>query len=666
MIVISGGKATVIGAGEMGHGIAEVFLLGGYEVTLVDVSEQALNRAKALIEDSLKRFAERGKIKAEDVSSILSRLRLSTDLESSVGDSDIIIEAVPEKIEIKADVLSRASKAARPDAIIGTNTSNIRITELSQYVSGPGRFLGTHFFNPPVIMKLVELVKGELTEDAVLDRAYEIMKKLGKEPIKVLKDTPGFIVNRVSAPELLFFCLVADKGIAKPEEVDAFARSQGLPMGPYELMDFVGLDVVYDSLEYYAKTLSPDYAKCRTIGELVRQGRLGKKSGRGFYEWEGGRAKMPPSKETDKIGLLDVLVLEVNEAVKLIEEGVAGPDDIETAVKLGLNRPFGPITVAKSLTNEEVKSKLEELSKAFECEVFKPARSIQEGRLRDVIEGRYAPQAEAKESAKPAAQASPQGFKFIRIENLGDHVVRVLIDRPKRNFLSPEVIDELDRAIESMWNDRDIWVILLTGAGDDFSAGADLSTYISDAMQFIEFSRRGERVFRKLAEIPKVTIAEMKGYVLGGGFELALACDIRVTTKDAIIGFPETTLGLIPGWGGTQRLAKLAGMNTALWLILTGRRISGEEAVKLGIASLAFDRATADEEAIRLAKEIATNNAPIAEVLAKRLINKASEVPMDVGLEWESTAFGILFNTEDLKEGISSLFQKRKPKYRGR
>jgi enoyl-CoA hydratase/3-hydroxyacyl-CoA dehydrogenase len=173
-------------------------------------------------------------------------------------------------------------------------------------------------------------------------------------------------------------------------------------------------------------------------------------------------------------------------------------------------------------------------------------------------------------------------------------------------------------------------------------------------------------VFRKLAEIQKVTIAEMNGYVLGGGFELALACDIRVTTKDAIIGFPETTLGLIPGWGGTQRLAKLAGMNTALWLILTGRRISGEEAVKLGIASLAFDRATADEEAIRLAKEIATNNAPIAEVLAKRLINKASEVPMDVGLEWESTAFGILFNTEDLKEGISSLFQKRKPKYRGR
>ncbi len=660
-------KVTVIGAGEMGHGIAEIFLINGYEVRLVDVSEQALQKAKQLIEESLKKFAERGKIKPEDVAKFMSKLTISTNLEESIKDSEMIIEAVPEKIEIKADVLGRASKVAKPDAIIGTNTSNIKISDLSQYVSSPWRFLGTHFFNPPVIMKLVELVKGEKTDDKVLDEVYNLMKALGKEPIKVMKDTPGFIVNRVSAPELLFFCLVADQKLAKPEEVDAFAKEQGLPMGPYELMDYVGLDVVYDSLLYFSKTISPDYGKCKTVGELVKQGKLGKKSGYGFYQWSGGKAVIPKATATDKVNLLDVLVLEVNEAVKLIEEGVATPDDIETAVKLGLNRPFGPITVAKSLTNDEVKSKLLDLYQKFNCEVFKPAKSIEEGRLKEVIEGRYKPQ-KPEEIEKTAAtqQQAPSAFKYLKLENLGNHVLRILIDRPKRNFLSPDVIEELDKAIESIWNDRDIWVVVLTGAGADFSAGADLSTYIADGMQFIEFSRRGERVFRKLAEIPKVTIAEMKGYVLGGGFELALACDIRVTSSDATIGFPETTLGLLPGWGGTQRLAKLTNMNTALWLILTGKRISGEEALKLGIASQVYDKSIIDEETVKLAKEITSNNAPIAEALAKRLINKATEVPMDIGLEWESTAFGILFNTEDLKEGISSLFEKRKPNFRGR
>ncbi|MFP3133148.1 MAG: 3-hydroxyacyl-CoA dehydrogenase/enoyl-CoA hydratase family protein [Nitrososphaeria archaeon] len=658
-------KVTVIGAGEMGHGIAEIFLINGYEVTIVDIKEEALQKAKQLIQESLNKFAQKGKIKVEDVAKIMGKLSTSTNLEESVKGSDIIIEAVPEKIEIKADVLGRASKAAKPNAIIGTNTSNIKITELSQYVNGPWRFLGTHFFNPPVLMKLVELVKGEKTDDKVLDDVYNFMKTLGKEPIKVMKDTPGFIVNRISAPELLFFCLLADQKLAKPEEIDAFAKEQGLPMGPYELMDYVGLDVVYDSLVYFAKTISPDYGKCKTIGELVKQGKLGKKSGYGFYEWSEGKAKIPKASATDKVNLLDVLVLEVNEAVKLIEEGVATPEDIETAVKLGLNRPFGPITVAKSLTNNEVKTKLQELYQKFSCEVFKPAKSIEEGKLKEVIEGRYKPvEAEKKEKAETI---QPQtSFKYIKLENVGNHVLRILLDRPKHNFLSPDVIEELDRAIESVWNDRDIWVIVLTGAGNDFSAGADLSTYIADGMQFIEFSRRGERVFRKLAEIPKVTIAEIKGYALGGGFELALACDIRVTTPDAIIGFPETTLGLIPGWGGTQRLAKLVGMNTALWLILTGKRITGEEALRLGIASQVYEKDIIDQETIKLAKEIAVNNAPIAEALAKRLINKATEVPMDIGLEWESTAFGILFNTEDLKEGISSLFEKRKPNFRGR
>lgn len=217
-----------------------------------------------------------------------------------------------------------------------------------------------------------------------------------------------------------------------------------------------------------------------------------------------------------------------------------------------------------------------------------------------------------------------------------------------------------------MWNDKEINVIVIRGKGNNLSAGAQLTQFVSGPMDFAEMSRNGERTYRMLSEIPKITIAEMKGYVLGGGFELSTWCDIRVSTPDAVIGFPEVTLGLVPGWGGSQRLAKLLGLSRASYLILSGQRFDGNYAENIGIVSKIFPADEIEQKTSEFAASLASSVAPISAALAKRLMNKGSEVPADNGLEMESMAMGLLFGTDDLKEGISAFVQKRKPEYKGR
>ncbi len=205
----------------------------------------------------------------------------------------------------------------------------------------------------------------------------------------------------------------------------------------------------------------------------------------------------------------------------------------------------------------------------------------------------------------------------------------------------------------------------MRGAGGVFSAGADLSAYFANEGQFIEFSKKGQVTLDKFSEIPKITIAVLDGYVLGGGFELALACDIRVSTSTASLGFPEVLRGLVPAWGGSQRLPKLIGASRASRLILTGERITGKEALEMGLVSKLFDTDIASA-AIGYAKDVSANSAPVAASLAKTLINKGAELPIEAGFNMESMAAGIVFNTDDLKEGLSSFMQKRKPEFKGK
>ncbi len=657
-------KITIVGAGTMGHGIGEVVALSGLQVTIEDTFPEALKKAESGIRNSLQKLEKSGKIKQGESDNIMSLIKFSGNLDESVSDADMIIEAVPEIPDLKIKIIKEISGKCRRDAIIASNTSNILISTLSKEAIGPERILGAHFFNPPVVLKLVEVIRSEKTSQEVFDETYEFIKKIGKTPIRVLKDTPGFVVNRINAPEALLFCLIVQNNFAKPEEVDALGKSMGLPMGPYELIDYVGIDTMYHSLKYYGDTLSPDYNKCSYYDKFMKDGDLGAKSGKGFYSWENGHAKVSHAEPTTAIDMMDIICIEINEAVRVLEEGIASPQDIETGIKLGMNRPFGPISAAEGLTNSEVKNKLMALSKKFDTQIFYPAKSIQEGKLKEIISSKPV-KAEKKEEKVPETPVSGETPVLLKRDTKAK-VAYLDISNTRNNLISVDVMNALKGHLENLWNDKEINVIVIRGKGQNLSAGAQLTQFVSGPMDFAEMSRNGERTYRMLSEIPKITIAQMKGYVLGGGFELSVWCDIRVSTPDAVIGFPEVTLGLVPGWGGSQRLAKLVGLSRASYLILSGQRMDGNYAEGIGLVSKVFKEDEIDEKTAEFASTLASNVAPISAALAKRLMNKGSEVPTDNGLEMESMAMGLLFGTDDLKEGISAFVQKRKPEYKGR
>lgn len=663
-------KVTVVGAGDMGHGIAELFAVSGFEVSLTDKFPEMLEKAKGRIGASLDKLVEKGRLTREDSQLALSRIGYFGDMKSAVSQADLVLEAVPESLELKRSVFRAVSDLAPRGAIFASNTSNIKISDLAVATDRPQRMVGMHFFNPPMVMKLVEVIPGTQTVPAIVDQVVELCSKLGRTAVKVQKDSPGFIVNRINAADTLFFCLILDKGIATPPEVDVYAKSQGLPMGPYELLDFVGVDIGADSLAYFAKAVSPEYGKGVTFAKMVAAGLLGKKTGKGFYDWSNGKAQIPKASPTDKISLMDIFALEINETVKLIEEGVAGPEDIEKGVTLGMNRPFGPIAVAKDLSNAEVKAKLVELAARFDCGVFAPARSIAEGRMRDAVEGRLYP---ARGTVAPAegedgnrAQGPTNRTESVRLEKLAGGVAKVTLNRPRLNMINSDVLEGVDRIVTEIWGDSEIRVVVVTGNGPVFSAGADLSQFISNSVAFMEFARKGARTLRRLSELPQLTIAVLKGYALGGGLELAISCDVRIATEDVEIGFPELTRGLVPAWSGTQRLPKLLGLSHANSLILTSERIRGKRAFEIGLVNHLVSSADPDEYAVKYATELASAQGPVALMLAKRLLGKGADAPSDVGLEMVAMAAGVLFGTEDLKEGVSAFLGKRKAEFKGK
>ena len=636
-------NVTVVGAGVMGHGIAEVFALNGLNVNLEDFYPEVIEKAKKGIDDSLNKLIESKKIDENKKNEILKNINYYSNIRDAVKNADLTVEVVPEIYDIKVKVLKEISE--NTDNIIASNTSNIRITEMASEIVKPERLIGMHFFNPPVLMKLVEVIKGDKTLDKYVDEIYDLAIKLGKKPVKILRDEAGFVVNRISAPETLLLCSAYQRNVAKPEEIDKYFKSQGLPMGPYQLFDYVGLDTVVDSLKYYAGELSQDYGKCNALDSFIKSKNLGMKTGSGIYKWENGKAIIPESGESDKISLMDAFALEINEATKLLEDNVASPDDIETGVKYGLNRPFGPITVANGLSNDDILETLNKLYNEYKIDVFLPSKTIKEHKLKELLNKKPVEKREEK------SDLTKYGVK--------NKVGILTLNNGKNNLMSIELLTEIEKQLNVIENDNDVHVIIIKGNEKAFSAGADLSQFISNPYNFMRISKRGEDIFDRITKINKIFIAELNGYVLGGGFELALACAIRVANKNVVIGFPETGLGLIPGYGGSQRLPNLIGISRAMDLILTADRINGEKAYEYGIVTRLFDNP--DEEALEFAETLSEKISPASAYVAKRLIYNTSKINFDE----ESLSMGMLYAGNDLKEGVKAFLEKRKPDYKG-
>jgi len=281
-------KIAVLGAGLMGHGITQVAAqVAKYEVYMRDIKQEFIDNGMRMINDSLQRFLKKGEMTEAEMKEVLGRIHPTLDMKEAVADADLIIEAVTENPELKKKVLAEADTLAKPDAIIATNTSSISITELASATHRPEKFAGMHFFNPPQLMKLTEIIRGAKTTDETVNTIVEVTKKMGKEPVVVKKDVAGFVVNRVLIPALNEAVALVDEGVATPEEIDkAIKLGLNWPMGPLTLLDYLGLDTTLAITEVLVKDLDPKYQANPLLRQMVRAGLLGRKSGKGFYDWK--------------------------------------------------------------------------------------------------------------------------------------------------------------------------------------------------------------------------------------------------------------------------------------------------------------------------------------------------------------------------------------------
>jgi len=292
-------RLAVVGAGTMGSGIAQLGATSGYEVTLIDVTADVAEKGRSAIERRLRRSVERGHLTPEAVEAAMANLKTAVGAESA-ADADLVIEAVVEVLDVKKATFAALDRVTGPATVLATNTSSMSITEIAAATGRPDRVVGMHFFNPAPVMKLVEVVCGYGTSDDTVATAMAAARRMGRTPIEVRKDSPGFVVNRILIPLIIEACKVVEEGIATPEDVDT-AITLGLnhPMGPFTLLDFTGVDINQHVMDYfYSEFKQAQYATPRLIRALVRAGRLGRKVGHGAFDYDpatGRRVEVGPT-----------------------------------------------------------------------------------------------------------------------------------------------------------------------------------------------------------------------------------------------------------------------------------------------------------------------------------------------------------------------------------
>ncbi len=648
---------TVLGAGNMGHGIAEVAAIAGYDVYMRDIKDEFVQNGYEQIEWSLGKLAERDQLTDEEADAALDRVTPVVDMEEAVSTADFLIEAVPEQMEIKKDVYGEVEQYASENAVFATNTSSLSITELSEVTERPERFCGMHFFNPPIRMPLVEVISGAHTDETVLELTEALAEDFEKTPVRVHKDSPGFIVNRVLVPLMNEAGWIVHDDVATVAEVDSTTKfDMGLPMGSFELADQVGIDVGYHVLEYMHETLGEAYEPCPVLVEKVENEELGKKTGKGFYDYENGGVDVPTDAANEEVRSR-LLAVMANEVAKLIGNDVADASAIDEAVMLGAGFPDGP---AKMADEAGIDSLYETLSALHE----------------ETGEERYAPAEYLRERAESGGFYAGDGndggeggydYETIAVE-IDDRVGHLTVDRPHRmNTITTDMIEEIDDALDRLVEDDDVRSILLTGAGDRaFSAGFDASTAAAGSgIEAAELSRLGQRVFGRLESIPMPVLAAIDGYCLGGGMELATCADMRLASERSQFGQPEHNLGLLPGWGGTQRLPRIVGEGRAKEIIFTAKNdYEPETMYDYGFVNEVVPTDEFEEHARELARDFAAGP-PIAQKFTKRAM-LAGRDDVDAGLEVESSSFGHLFTTDDLWEGLSAFQGDREPEFEGK
>lgn len=361
-------NVTVLGAGLMGHGIAQLFAAAGYNVVIRDIEQKFLDDGVGKIKWSLGKLAEKNKITQDAMNAALARITTTTDLKASVKKADIVVEAIPEILKLKEDTFKEIDAAAPKQAILATNTSALSVTDMAKVTKRPDKVVGMHFFSPPQLMRLVEVIYQPKTSKETAEITFQLAKKIGKEAVYCMKDVPGFIANRITNPGSNFLAWLVSEKLFTPAEIDSAGHfKQGSPMGSFGLLDFVGVDVGYHVQKTFEEK-EPPFKVAPILEEKMKKKELGVKTGKGFYTYPDKTWRIPPEWNqniADKFDPMMIAYISINRAAQVVADGVASPQDADKAVMLGFNLPFGMLQLADSLGIDVVVQKLDEMNKKY-------------------------------------------------------------------------------------------------------------------------------------------------------------------------------------------------------------------------------------------------------------------------------------------------------------
>ena len=664
---------AVVGAGNMGSGIAQKMATEGFDVVLVDVDDAKVATGVEVIERTLKEAVDRAILRPDRVASIRDRIHGTTRLED-LRDADLVVEAVFEDKLLKQDLFRRLELVCRPDAILATNTSSFLVSDVASAVKTPERVLGLHYFFHPAKNRLVEVVAGSATDPAAVARAWALQEQLGKIPI-ASADASGFVVNRFFVVWLMEGIRMLEERIANAITIDEIAkRVFGVGMGPFELMNVSGVPIALHASTTIGNAYGPLYAP---PGLLRRQVELG-------APWSLAGTVHASAEQAVSERLVAGVFLA---ASALVDEGVGTHEDVDIGARVGLRWRLGPFEMMNRRGTAHALALMTMLAARWRMKI--PERMQTFGSTNE-----------------------PIPIRLVRTQT-ENGVATITVNRPDAmNALDETVGRQLGAAFIPLSRAASVRGIVIAGAGRSFIAGADIRFFIrgiegGDVGRIHQLTEELQSLLRHIDACPKPVVARVHGLALGGGVEVALACDYIVATPNATLGFPETGIGIYPGLGGTQRTTRRVGTGLAKWLVLTGQIITAAEALEIGLidaiapreeldAAVAtllqsgpakerkpaappasyraladfFDRhdvetirtghvQTGGDERLEKAMKAVASKAPLALKLAAKLIDEGARVPLEQGLRMELDHVRDIFMTRDALTGLLSIGKSR-------
>jgi enoyl-CoA hydratase / 3-hydroxyacyl-CoA dehydrogenase len=671
-------KAAVVGAGTMGGQIAQTIAAAGVPVVLKDIDhalvQAGLDEARnvtagqvAKLVDKQRLTAQQGEQRVEQVLGLIT----GTTSYADFGAVDFVIEAVPERMDIKRGVFAELDAATPGHAILASNTSSLSITELGEATLRPEQVVGFHYFYPASIMPLIEIVEGEDTSAETVTSAVTFAQAIRKQPI-TCAEVPGFVVNRIlNSGVSEVWRAQEQQGLSIKQLDEGIGASGVVPVGPYHLVNLLGLDTVLHVAEHLAESYGDErFYVPAAMQKLVSEGKLGAKTGgEGFYDAQ-GEPNVPGEAEPDTAELVELMSLKtLIEACLVLEERVATHRDIDFGMMAGagLDPRRGLMPPFMRADSDGLDKVLERMESAQERhgERFAPPtilrRLVAQGRLGAASgQGFYAyPQADPEQPAE-----------VIKLETrapLGDGgaVAIAWLANGQMNALSPDVVEDLGKTWTHLKAAEPRIRALVIASSNPFlySAGADIRAFTTmDETAGRGLLGRMHELMREIGQSGVATIAAVNGLAFGGGCELAMACDVRIAARSALFGQPEIKLGIIPGFGGTQRLPRLVGQSKALEMNLIGDPVLAEEAFELGLVNRVVEDHELLDTALAWAHKLAAQ-APLAVEQIKRVSGAGD---LDEGLAAEQRGFAEVLTSADAREGIGAFLAKRTPRFEGK